>query len=189
MVPGKRTTNGNEYTESAARTGGRFKGKTAQKAFSRIEDVAGVLSGGSDGDLSTDQRVRTDSPGRPSLNGQGMMITPTDEMRRVVEVMAACGDTEADIAKAVGMARNSLRKYYKEELAAGQVKAHAAVKVALFEMATSGKCPAATFFWLKTRCKWKEVHDVDENAAPPNYPSIVFAPITFPPEEEDDRAP
>ena len=35
-------------------------------------------------------------------------------------------------------------------------KANLTVARTLFEMATSGKHPAATFFWLKTRAGWRE---------------------------------
>jgi len=35
-------------------------------------------------------------------------------------------------------------------------------------MAISGKCPAATFFWLKCRARWRETLNVDQRRIGPD---------------------
>jgi hypothetical protein len=42
----------------------------------------------------------------------------------------------------------------------GAAKATAAVAQTLFKMASSGQCPAATIFWMKTRAGWRETNVV-----------------------------
>lgn len=86
---------------------------------------------------------------------------PTDESRRVVEVMVACGNTEDDIAIAIGIAPKTLRRHYGAEIKAGKAKCHGKVQECLFRMAISGNHPAATFFYLKTQCGWRETSNVD----------------------------
>lgn len=86
---------------------------------------------------------------------------PTEETRRVVEVMAACGDTYSDIALALGIVENTLKKHYRAELVEGKARANSAVKAAAYKMAVSGQCPAMTIFWLKTQCRWREPQEID----------------------------
>jgi hypothetical protein len=45
-----------------------------------------------------------------------------------------------------GGAAPTLRKYFADELATAHVKANARVSETAYNMAISGKCPAATFF-------------------------------------------
>ena len=66
--------------------------------------------------------------------------------------MAAMGIPQEDIAREIGIrAPKTLRKYFRHELDSGATKANYKVKQTLYEMATSGKCVAATIFWDKTR--------------------------------------
>ena len=57
------------------------------------------------------------------------------------------------------MSRTTLLKHFREELDNGATKANVKVVAALFKMATSGDCPAATIFWCKTRLGWREKDD------------------------------
>jgi hypothetical protein len=50
----------------------------------------------------------------------------------------------------------TLAKYFKNELAAGVVKANAKVAKTLFENAVNANNVAAQIFWLKTRARWSE---------------------------------
>jgi hypothetical protein len=77
--------------------------------------------------------------GRPSY-------VPTDKDRKVVESMAAYGITQSDISLAIGVAPMTLRKHFAHELATAHIKANAKVCETAYNMAISGKCPAATFF-------------------------------------------
>lgn len=84
---------------------------------------------------------------------------PTAENKRTVEILAACGTLEDKIALVIGpkgIDAKTLRKHFRHELDTAAIKANAKVAQTLYQMATSGKCPAATFFWLKTRAGWKE---------------------------------
>ncbi len=85
-----------------------------------------------------------------------MRYEPTDEQRKTVKAMAAFGVPQPDIASVVGCSEKTLRKHYRHELDIAQVEANTRVAQTCFQMATSGNCPAATFFWLKTRAGWRE---------------------------------
>jgi hypothetical protein len=81
----------------------------------------------------------------------------------MVKTMAGFGTPQADIALVMDMAPQTLRKHFRQELKWGAIEADMQVKNAMFKMASSGKYPAASMFWLKTRCQWREQH----NAAKP----------------------
>ena len=97
-------------------------------------------------------------------------LIPTDEQRRVVKSMAAMGTPHEDIALKIGIrSPKTLRKHFREELDLGATEANYKVAKTLFEMATSGQCPAATIFWTKTRNRFRErpVEDAVRIAPPP----------------------
>src|SRR5260370_41952876 len=84
---------------------------------------------------------------------------PTAEQRRNVEALAAYGIPEEELARTIGehgIDAKTLRKYFRRELDVAATKANSAVAQTLYQLATSGKCPAATMFWLKCRSGWKE---------------------------------
>ena len=89
---------------------------------------------------------------------------PTDEQRKLVGDLSACGLTRPQIGKIVGVGEKTLARHYRQELNTGWLKANAAVAQSLFRMATSGSRPnvAAAIFWLKTRGggQWRERMDV-----------------------------
>lgn len=84
---------------------------------------------------------------------------PTPETRREVEELRACGATQPFIARRLGITEPTLKKHYEEELRFGLESANCAVGKTLFDMAISGECPSATFFWLKTRGGWREAKE------------------------------
>ena len=98
---------------------------------------------------------------------------PTEEHRRIVKSMAAMGTPHEDIATKVGIrSPKTLRKYFREELDLGATEANYKVAKTLFEMATSGECPAATIFWAKTRNHFRE-HYADQPTRIQPPPFIV----------------
>jgi hypothetical protein len=104
---------------------------------------------------------------RPKLN-------PTEEQRRKVKALSACGTPHEKIAQAVGIhSPKTLRKHYRDELDRGALEANAKVASTLFQMATSGECPAATMFWLKCRAGWTDRPTSDAGHAPP--PPFIVA--------------
>jgi hypothetical protein len=97
---------------------------------------------------------RRRAAGRPEFE-------PTDEQRKVVRAMAGYGVPQADIGKVIGCHAETLRKHFREELDKAEIEANSQVAQTAYQMATSGRVPAATFFWLKCRAGWKEtfVHE------------------------------
>lgn len=73
-----------------------------------------------------------------------------------VEAMAGLGLRYEDIARIKGMSDDTLKKYAQTQLQRGKSKAKAKVMQTAFQMATSGKTPAMTMFWLKTQAGWRE---------------------------------
>ena len=72
--------------------------------------------------------------------------------------MAGYGVPESDIARVLAIDAKTLRKYYREELDTGSVKATAKVAEFLFRKATTEgpQCVTAAIFWMKTRGGWRE---------------------------------
>lgn len=84
---------------------------------------------------------------------------PTAEQRKTVEIMAAYGMPEEQIASTTGphgISPKTLRKHFRRELLLGATKANSKVAETAYQMANSGKCPVMTIFWLKCRGGWKE---------------------------------
>ena len=97
-------------------------------------------------------------------------LKPTDDQRRLVKSMAAMGIPHEDIARKIGVrSAKTVRKHFREELGLGMTEANYKVAQTLYQMATSGECPAATIFWVKTRNRFRERagDDVRQIAPPP----------------------
>jgi hypothetical protein len=74
----------------------------------------------------------------------------------MVSVMAAGGIDQAKIAGVLGICKPTLRKYFRHELDAAALEAHASVIASLLWMATKGKNVAAAIWWTKSRLGWRE---------------------------------
>lgn len=83
---------------------------------------------------------------------------PTEKDRRSVESMTGYGVPEDDIARVLGIARSTLRRWYSEELGTGHVKANSQVAQSLYQKAMGSGQGAVTacIFWLKVRAGWVE---------------------------------
>src|SRR5215471_16857919 len=113
------------------------------------------------------KRCPTNAYSRRLLSMPRKPFNPSDEQRRLVKSMAAIGIPHEDIARKIGITAKTLRKHFSEELALGSTEANYKVGQTLFQMATSGECPAATIFWAKTRNRFRERHSDD---GPPSTP-------------------
>jgi hypothetical protein len=71
-------------------------------------------------------------------------LKPTDEDRRKVRSMSACGIPTDEIAKYLGPSEKTLQKYYGKDIFRTSVEANAKGGKTLFEMATGGEEVAAT---------------------------------------------
>src|SRR3954453_12264930 len=113
-------------------------------------------------------------------------FVPTDEQRRRVKMLASLGQRQEQIALVVGIgSTTTLRKHFREELTRGPAEAMANVRNTRFQMATSGKHPAATMFWLKTRARWSEQGREPEPEDASKAPCIVVEDVA-PPRRSDD---
>jgi hypothetical protein len=100
-------------------------------------------------------------------------LKPTEEERRKVRTLSACGTEPDDIAKYIGVSEKTLQKYYGKDILRARVEANVKVGKALFDMATGGREPAATIFWTKTRCGFHENQSVE--ARPAVVPNFVVS--------------
>jgi hypothetical protein len=83
---------------------------------------------------------------------------PTAELRAKVRALVVAGVNHNDIAKIIGCSDDTLRKYYKQELAYGLSETIANVANTLVQKALNGDTASAIFF-LKVRAKhlgWSE---------------------------------
>jgi hypothetical protein len=107
-------------------------------------------------------------------------LKPTEDQRRLVKSMAAMGTPQEHISRRIGIrSEKTLRKHFRNELDFGVAEANYKVAQTLFQMATSGKCIAATQFWLRTRGRFREIlMEDDRKSAPP--PFVVAREIERP---------
>ena len=74
---------------------------------------------------------------------------PTREQRTMVQSLAAIGMRHDHIAIVVGVrSPKTVRKHFRKELTLGSAEALAAVTRTAYEMASSGKYPRMTEYWL-----------------------------------------
>jgi hypothetical protein len=83
---------------------------------------------------------------------------PTEQNRKIVESMASHGITEIEIARVLGIAVMTLRKWYLDELETAAIKANSRVAQSLFDKAMGNGSGSVTacIFWLKVRARWVE---------------------------------
>jgi len=100
---------------------------------------------------------------------------PNDDHRRMVKSMAAMGIPHEQIATKIGIrSPKTLRRHFRDELDLGSTEANYKVAQTLFQMATSGECPAATIFWAKTRNRFRERDREEPARVIP--PAFIVAP-------------
>lgn len=82
-----------------------------------------------------------------------------------VNMLLACGVEPEKAAAILGMPIENFRNSFAFEIETAEQLANAKVAKSLYRMATSGKHPQASIFWLKSRADWKETVDlsVDTN--------------------------
>lgn len=85
---------------------------------------------------------------------------PDKVSRDTVSLHAMVGTRQEQIARILGISKNTLRKHYKEELDTAGDKANATIGGHLFNKAKSGDT-TAMIFWMKTRAGWRERHEYD----------------------------
>jgi AraC-like DNA-binding protein len=88
---------------------------------------------------------------------------PTEKDRGRVEALAGYGFTEEQICTDLGITAKTLRKHFRAELDTAALKANALVAQSLFKkaMGDGTGAVAACIFWLKCRCRWRDVNDYE----------------------------
>lgn len=85
---------------------------------------------------------------------------PTVETMAQVEALSGYGVRHDEIALYLDIDPKTLRKYYREQLDKGTIKANAGIARSLHKQATEGNV-AAAIFWLKARAGWREKQEVE----------------------------
>ena len=93
----------------------------------------------------------------------GPPFKPTDDERKLVEQMTACGIPQESQCLVIrdGIDDKTLRKHFRRELDTAATKANTKVAGTLFNKAMGGDT-TAMIWWSKTRMGWKETN-VQEN--------------------------
>ncbi len=90
----------------------------------------------------------------------GAGFTGTLEQARQVESLIALGLDPDDVAETLNIDKKTFHKYYKYQIKSASHRTNAAVAKVALEMALRGDSPEMTKFWLKTRAKWRETHEI-----------------------------
>ena len=85
----------------------------------------------------------------------------TEQERALVARMAMIGIPQETIALVLKTTKETLEKYFRQELDESAAKANTAIAGKLYQMAMGGNV-AALIFWCKTRLGWRETvgHEV-----------------------------
>jgi hypothetical protein len=86
---------------------------------------------------------------------------PSIDQARQVAVMSCLGLSPKDIGNVLSIEPDLIKLYYKKELTVSMHIANAVVARQALNMASSGRNPDMTKFWLKTRAKWKETSGIE----------------------------
>lgn len=102
-----------------------------------------------------------------------------EDAAKLIETLAGYGLNQQMIASVVvnpqtgkPISKDTLTKYYADELESGKAKAATKVTRVAFQLASSGRHPAMTMFWLKTQLRWTETHRVEN--LPPGAEQLRF---------------
>ena len=95
----------------------------------------------------------------------------TTANRQMAKTLAAYGVPHDQIARQIGLrSPKTLRRHFRRELDVGAAEANARVAQTAYQMATSGKHPGMTAFWLKVRAGWNDQpFMLQHTAVPPAF--------------------
>ena len=91
-------------------------------------------------------------------------------MENKIKALMACGVEPAKIAMILDMTHGQLMQRYGKAIATAEAEANAGVAQTLYKMATSGKHPQASIFWLKARAGWDDKAELIEQLLDHNTP-------------------
>ena len=89
---------------------------------------------------------------------------PTDDERKMVEQMTACGIPQESQCLVLrdGIDDKTLRKHFRRELDTAATKANTKVAGTLFNKAMGGDT-TALIWWTKTRLNWSEKSEIEHS--------------------------
>jgi hypothetical protein len=98
---------------------------------------------------------------------------PTKQQRDMIRIMKAGGLTNIDIAGVLGVTEKTLVKACADEIKSGKSDVDSRIIGSLVKNALAGNV-TAQIFYLKTRCGWREVQEVEHSG---KRPVIVYEEI------------
>lgn len=113
-----------------------------------------------------DEKKKKNKGGRPKGSGAKVL---TEEQKKLAGQLAAVGCNLDQIAAMLGMEPRTLDKIIERDpsvsfaISKGRSRGISKVASTAYQMAVSGKQPAMTIFFLKTRARWAEAKDVGPN--------------------------
>lgn len=113
---------------------------------------------------------------------------PTEVERNTVKLMVAGGIAQADIARAKGMAKNTLYKYYAEELAVGKTEIDTIVIVEHMKRIRAGDFQAIKW-WQQSRMGYSERIVVDDGKPADTPMRVVVEFVGDPAPPRADQVP
>ena len=98
---------------------------------------------------------------KPKGKGGRPKHQKTEQTSRMVQEAAGYGMIHEHIADMIGIDSDTLRKWYKEELAEGKAKARMTIGKTIFQKAERGDT-AMLIFWAKCQMKWQETQKIEQ---------------------------
>ena len=109
---------------------------------------------------------------KKSKNSGGRPPIGRDErIAQVVQLHTLVGTPQPTLAKILGIATETMSKYYRDELDTAKAQANAQIAGRLYKKAMDGDT-TAMIFWLKTQARWRETIDLSNEDG-----SLQQAPI------------
>ena len=96
---------------------------------------------------------------KPKHAGGRPPIGRDERIAQVVQLHTLVGTPQPTLAKILGMATETMSKYYRDELDTAKAQANAQIAGRLYKKAMDGDT-TAMIFWLKTRARWRETLDI-----------------------------
>ena len=104
----------------------------------------------------------------PPKRGRGKpKYVPTDKDRRFVLALAIADRGQEEICRVLNISQPTLRKYFRDEIDNGKLKAGAAVVANLYSLATKPdfKATTAAIYWTKSRLGWSDRVEIKHSGA------------------------
>lgn len=91
------------------------------------------------------------------------IVEKNEDKSNMVRSLSGLGITQDQICSILGISRNTLTKYYEDELKVGKAQANSKVAENLFRIATSSTHGSVTaaIFWLKCQAGWKDTNTIE----------------------------